>query len=50
MASAQYHNTEVRGAAFVLLEFCRAFLDSEEGRDVRPRVGGALAMPPASNE
>ncbi|PIL30714.1 hypothetical protein GSI_06882 [Ganoderma sinense ZZ0214-1] len=45
---ARYYNAEVHRAAFVLPEFCRAFL--EEGRDVRPRVAGALATPPASDE
>nr|VWO96394.1 Chimeric spermidine synthase/saccharopine dehydrogenase [Ganoderma boninense] len=43
----RYYSAEVHRAAFVLPEFCRAFL--EEGRDVRPRVGGALATPPASD-
>ncbi|KAI1790430.1 spermidine synthase [Ganoderma leucocontextum] len=35
VASARYYNADVHRAAFVLPEFCRAFL--EEGRDVRPR-------------
>ncbi|KAM5542200.1 hypothetical protein V8D89_004073 [Ganoderma adspersum] len=48
LEGARYYNAEVHRAAFVLPEFCRAFL--EEGRDVRPRVGGALATPPASDE
>ena len=48
LKGARYYNAEVHRAAFVLPEFCRAFL--EEGRDVRPRVGGALATPPASDE
>ena len=48
LGSARYYNAEVHSAAFVVPEFCRAFL--EEGRDVRPRVGGALATPPASDE
>lgn len=41
VANTRYYNEKVHSAAFVLPEFCRAFL--EEGKDIRPIFGQAAA-------